>query len=1678
MSSSKKEIAKEKSKSSPVEKKVSHKILLHNGKASSNCVEFFEEFFLEVLETLGSPAEVLRTGLLPFQDAPDKPVTDGLSEHEAKHVWTMHTQRCTEVEKENRKITESGKKIFSMLFTRLSTTSREKVQSATITYSPGTRASVSMRRSSTSVDQPTRIPSPTARQTRTQSATGSSTEASSVPSVSIAVNPAPVISLPAMNDWEDVLATSDIERLVQRIWATHRGVIVAHSKAETVFNTVAQLEAIKIRHGEPLPDYRRRFEQLLKTIEAVGGAAAVPPPTMQVFRFLKGLEHVPKYREYKSIRSNQFSSAIPFPDSIAKVCDELSVYSPISVSHAEKAAHGTTETAYVVKEKKDKKKKDQKDGAKDRGAASGDKQPAEIKCLKCHQVGHYASGCAKGHGKKRPDAGEKAKQPDAEEKVNVIRERKAPVQVASLTFPVLDVYGDDDDDDDDDDDVSVTAGEDTVNAGTVDDPRSTNECVIAVAPQGERHFRLVLAQDKGPKNLGNRSVLMDSGAAVSVFQNQLLLENVRPADRQVVISGIDKRGRDGGIALDMVGDYHGVPDIYFSEDVTQNILSLSRVRSACAVRLDDEENKFVVHAPDGSVLDFHNRNNLYVRYEQRAYLSVAYVNWSASCHAPAPTEYSVVVASTVAENLRNYTARQVANATAAYRLIESLGYPSEGIVISMLNSGSILNCPVTAQDVRRAVHIWGPTLGSIRGKATIQPQSGVIEDPKPLSLQDSPIVLHVDLMFVASAVFLVSVASPLALTGVSHLGFGKGCKSADVIKKALGEQMDNLARRNFKVTLVVCDGESAVACCREYLASRGAMLEQSGSGTHVPVVERKIREIKERARAIVSTLAFRLCAQLVPHLILYCVGRINLVPHKGAAGGASPTELLLGVKPTFGKSLALKFGDYVETREREQTDRNSIFKPRTRACIALRPSGNLHESWRFLSLDTGAVVVRDSYVVLPTPDVVIKKLNVIAFRDKRGDNITVEDFSLDDMELDQLHRERVPGVEQQIPERPPNEDDAAEPDAAEAALDPGLNPAEVLDEVDPSSTPGVQDALDGQTPVEFPREPDLVSDQGVDAPADVPTTDVSDVPDVPANVPEPDVPVSTPTPPVDVPASDSQPPTPSAPYFTRAAARRNAALQREAAQLLINHISLKKARKLFPKDWKAAAIKELKTMLDMKVWKGVPRGVKKKFIRSFMFLKDKYDANGLFEKLKARLVAMETQGSTTHIHELISSPTVSLFSLFAILAIAAREGRKRVTMDVTAAYLLALIPDGEEIIIQLSAELAALLVEIDPSYAEFLQPDGTMLLQLLRALYGCVRSAKLWYDHLRAVLERFGFVVNPHDQCVFNMMIDGVQCTVVVYVDDLLITCVNQSAIDDVLAYLKKELKNITVKTDDVVSYLGMNFDFSTAGAVKISMPAYTMEVIQQAGVTGVADSPAAEYLFDIGDAPALSAAEAKEFHTLVAKLLYLAKRTRPDVLLPVQFLSTRVSAPTTHDQRKLLRVIKYLNGTVDMGIMLTGSTVPEVRAYIDASYGVHHDAKSHSGMLVTLGGGPVFVKSTKQQVVAKSSTEAELIALSDGASTVIWGREFLLAQGEPLGPAVIYQDNQSTMAMVERGGSASDRTKHIKIRYFWVKDRVDAGEVRVEYMPTDDMVADVLTKPLQGAKFAALRAMLLNWQY
>ena len=151
--------------------------------------------------------------------------------------------------------------------------------------------------------------------------------------------------------------------------------------------------------------------------------------------------------------------------------------------------------------------------------------------------------------------------------------------------------------------------------------------------------------------------------------------------------------------------------------------------------------------------------------------------------------------------------------------------------------------------------------------------------------------------------------------------------------------------------------------------------------------------------------------------------------------------------------------------------------------------------------------------------------------------------------------------------------------------------------------------------------------------------------------------------------------------------------------------------------------------------------------------------------------------------------------------------------------------------------------------------------------------------------------------------------------------------------------------------------------------------------------------------------------------------------------------------------------------------------AYVDASYAVHDNFKSQTGGIISLARGPVYASSSKQKLVSKSSTEAELIGVSDVLSHVLWARDFLIEQGHEVGSAKLYQDNTSTILLANKGLSSSGRTRHIGVRYFFIKDRIDAGEVELEHMSTTDMIADILTKPLQGQLSRALRQQLLNWK-
>jgi hypothetical protein len=266
------------------------------------------------------------------------------------------------------------------------------------------------------------------------------------------------------------------------------------------------------------------------------------------------------------------------------------------------------------------------------------------------------------------------------------------------------------------------------------------------------------------------------------------------------------------------------------------------------------------------------------------------------------------------------------------------------------------------------------------------------------------------------------------------------------------------------------------------------------------------------------------------------------------------------------------------------------------------------------------------------------------------------------------------------------------------------------------------------------------------------------------------------------------------------------------------------------------------------------------------------------------------------------------------MAIAAMEGRKVMTMDVGGAYLNADMQ--RDVYMRIDAGTADVFCELDKNYRRALQGDGSLVVKLEKALYGCIESSKLWYDNISNKLISVGFVANERDPCVFNKITpSGSQLTVALYVDDLFCSCADESQLEWLASVLTEEYKELAVHRGDMHSYLGHTLDFGMSpGRVRLTMEGYISDLLRLYNVRGTAASPATTSLFEIdGTSNKLSTQNREDFHSCVAKLLYLAKRVRPDLLTAVSFLATRVNEATMQDQNKLSRLLRYLNATSDM---------------------------------------------------------------------------------------------------------------------------------------------------------------------
>jgi len=248
---------------------------------------------------------------------------------------------------------------------------------------------------------------------------------------------------------------------------------------------------------------------------------------------------------------------------------------------------------------------------------------------------------------------------------------------------------------------------------------------------------------------------------------------------------------------------------------------------------------------------------------------------------------------------------------------------------------------------------------------------------------------------------------------------------------------------------------------------------------------------------------------------------------------------------------------------------------------------------------------------------------------------------------------------------------------------------------------------------------------------------------------------------------------------------------------------------------------------------------------------------------------------------------------------------------------------------------------------------------------------------------------------------------------------------------------------------------------VEVDMAAMTRKFLQDAGINKSSPSPSnMDFFTSIDPADEDYSSNVDMFRRQVCSIMYL-NRLRPDIIKETCHLATLVTNPGPIAIAKLRRLQEYLYGTIDKKMIL-GAKTKEIMLYADASYATHADSKSHTGSILCFGGSFIEAKSKKQKLVTTSSCEAELYALAEGVKATL-GFAKVLLEIELIDHIQfkVLHDNRSTMTIAASGEGVTNKSKHFRVRYHFLKELQDDNILKIEWCPTNKMLADALTKPV-----------------
>jgi histone deacetylase 1/2 len=375
------------------------------------------------------------------------------------------------------------------------------------------------------------------------------------------------------------------------------------------------------------------------------------------------------------------------------------------------------------------------------------------------------------------------------------------------------------------------------------------------------------------------------------------------------------------------------------------------------------------------------------------------------------------------------------------------------------------------------------------------------------------------------------------------------------------------------------------------------------------------------------------------------------------------------------------------------------------------------------------------------------------------------------------------------------------------------------------------------------------------------------------------------------------------------------------------------------------------------------------------------------------------------------------------------------------------------------------------------QPSGytdpshpTWVCKLDKALYGLKQAPRAWYSRLCAKLQALGFVPSKSDTSLFYYRKGGHTIFVLVYVDDIIVASSSPAATDALLADLQKDfaLKDL----GDLHYFLGIEVKKQHGGLV-LSQERYALDVLTRSGMDKCKpiDTPLSSVeKLSITEGKALGEDDSTRYRSVVGALQYLTL-TRPDIAFAVNKVCQFLHVPTTSHWSAVKRILRYIRGTMNLGLKIAPSKSMMISGFSDADWaGCIDDRRSTGGFAVYLGSNLVSWSARKQPTVSRSSTEAEYKSLANATAEIIWVQKLLTELGvQHPSMARLWCDNLGA-TYLSANPVFHARTKHIEIDFHFVRERVAQRLLDIRFVSTGDQVADGFTKALPRVKLREFR--------